>query len=677
MIKVPHMPAKDNSSRIIAAAIAVVLFFCCASELRAQSKALQKQAQRYEINAKRMGVDLNSEDALPRSREFLRIDSSYYVGWLFEGSYKFSHAADYLGFKNAAIPLERALNLIERDYPKELATHTADIQVYFPVYNYQLDYSRIAYALVSCYANTEEPEKVMSVLRRTLHWRFQRDLYMDAYNYLSWTTHRNRFYTSSKYSFLRNSIDANESLAMKYLDSGLHNIERNKKYNAPIFQPGYEVQDKMAVYHYKCILYSYAFNIDSADKYFGLMRDNGGLPHNNYANFRSVCGDFREAEKEYKVASGIDNGDKRLQEWAYYTSILNIYKAQPKQGIQLATDMIKGYGSTPGFGWYNIALSRALLYDGQVKESERYADKAAGFKELHIGTTLGQSHYDFSIQLLKLIQKERHFAMQRFEHRNWWYNPAVIGSMAQAGAERFLQQYLIINQFAQNPERDRVIYKLFSTESTVSWDEVWYLMKDFSTSFFVRRFEKELKENRRKPVDKYFRLFIARLKLSQGHYKEAKIMLQEVLKDPNTDPGYELLLTARCYQALAECAVKEKDPAAVQRWTNALYRIYPQLVPFTDLEMPMRLLVSGTDKETENRLRACNIRFSNDASVTARLAFRKKDNKYVAEYSVTDEKGAFIVPQQRFVYKNPEEGGVGLAYRLFGIGGNLPEAAKE
>src|SRR6202012_4768999 len=72
-----------------------------------------KMVQRMEIDAKRMGVNMNGDDALPRSREFKRIDSSYYVGWMFEGSYKYNHAADYLGFKNASVPLERSLNLIE------------------------------------------------------------------------------------------------------------------------------------------------------------------------------------------------------------------------------------------------------------------------------------------------------------------------------------------------------------------------------------------------------------------------------------------------------------------------------------------------------------------------------------------------------------------------------------
>src|ERR1700744_3813663 len=64
----------------------------------------RNQQKRYEIDAKRTGTDINSNDALPRSREFLRIDSTYYIGWMYEGMYKINHAADFLGYKNAIIP---------------------------------------------------------------------------------------------------------------------------------------------------------------------------------------------------------------------------------------------------------------------------------------------------------------------------------------------------------------------------------------------------------------------------------------------------------------------------------------------------------------------------------------------------------------------------------------------
>jgi tetratricopeptide (TPR) repeat protein len=465
---------------------------------------------------------------------------------------------------------------------------------------------------------------------------------------------------------------------MRYLDTSLRNIQKNRKYNEGLFQPGYEVADKMGVYHYKCILYSYDFNIDSAEKYYGLMRSNNGLPHNNYANFKSVCGNFREAEKEYQIASGIESGDKRLQEWAYYTSILHIGKGKTKDAVQLSDEMIKGFGSSPGFGWYNIALSRALTYDGQIAAAQKAVEKAAEFKEVHIGTTLGQSHYDFSIQLLKLIQKEQQIAMQKFEHRDWWYTPKVLGNMAQMTTERFMQQYLIINQFAQNPERDRVVYKLFSTESTVSWDEVWYLIKDFSSAFFVKRFERELKENKRKPINKYFKLFLARLKTKQGNYQDAKTLLNDIIQDPTMDEEYERLFIARCFQALAECADKEKDIVAKDKWTYQMFKTYPQLVPFAGLKVNLNLKVSGSDQAVMKAFRNCNFTFDKakaDAP-TAQITFLKKGTKQLIRYSLVDKKGRAIVPEQSFVYRNAEKAGIELAYRICGVGGNEPKDKK-
>jgi hypothetical protein len=658
---------------------AILLLLSCNNSI-AQTRVEQKAAQRYEIDAKRIGVSIESEDALPRSREFKRVDSTYYVGWMFEGAYKYNHAADYLGFKNATVPLERALNLIERDYKKELGTRTADLMVYFPTYKYQIDYTTIAYYLMNCYANMEEADKTFNLLRRVIKWNFQRDYQMDAYNYLGWTVHRNRYYTSAKYPFLKNSINENERLANAYLDSGLRRININKKLNAAIFQPGYEEMEKMTVYHYKSILYSYALKIDSAAYYYNLMRKSPIFPHNNYATFRSICGDFREAESEYEQAVTQDAGDKRLKEWAYYTSIIDIYKGLPKTAAEQMRDMIKGNGSTPGFGWYNIALARAMHYDGQIAEAERYANKAAEFKELHIGTTLSQSHYDFSVQLLKLIDKDAMWERKKFENRNWWYNPNVLMNMAQLLGEKYLQQFLIINQFAQNPERDRVIYKLFSTESTVSWDEIWYLIRDFSTRFFLDRFKKEAQTDDRKYINKYFKLFIARLEMKQGNYKEARKILEAIMRDPNTDGEYEKLFIARVYQAQAECAKERKDNTDYSRWVYLMYQLYPQLIPDAGLMMKMNLHTSGnTDKVVVDRLKDCNIGWAGAGSNTAEayVIFSGTGNKKRIEYYVLDQRGNYIVQKQGFNYQKPAEAGIALAYRLFNIGGKDANAKEE
>jgi hypothetical protein len=638
-------------------------------------------AQRYEIDAKRIGVDINSEDALPRSREFKRIDSTYYVGWLFEGAYKYNHAADYLGFKNAIIPLERAMALTERDYRRALATRTSNPIQYIPVYKIQIDYTLNALFLMNCYSNTEQPTKVIELMRRVLRWNFQRDYYMDAYNYLAWTVHRNRFYTSEKYPFLKNSIADNEKLANSYLDSGLAKIERDKYTNTTIFPVGYERMDKLGVYHYKTILYSYALNIDSAEYYYNLLRSSPIFPHNNYATFRSICGDFRTAESEYNKAIPQDAGDKRLKEWAYYSSIIDIYKALPKKGIEDMNEMIKASGSTPGFGWYNIALARCLLYDGQIEEANRFINKAAEFKELHIGTTLGQSHYDFSIQLLKLLNKEGEYEMKEFEHRNWWYNPSVLADMAQLKGEKYLQQFLIINQFAQNPERDMVIYKLFSTESTVSWDEIWFLIQDFSTRFFLDKFESEMRTDNRKYVHKYFEFFVARLQMKQGNYGEAKQMLDRILQEPNTDLEYEKLFIARVFQAEAECARQKDDKEAMNDWIYRIYTIYPQLLPYTGLVPNINLHVSGdVDKQVVDRLKDCNINWVNNSSIPspeAYLIFTTKGDKKSVQYYVLDKSGNYIVPRQTFSYRKTDETGVSLAYRLFNIGGKEPEKEAE
>ena len=645
------------------------LFIFCKAD--AQSLAQSKAPLRYEVDAKRLGVDVNSEDALPRSREFKRIDSTYYVGWMFEGVYKFNHSADYLGFKNASIPLERAINLMERDYRKELATRSSDLLTYFNVYKFHLDYTLTAYYLMNCYSNTEQPDKVYHLLRRILKWNFQRDFYMDAYNYLGWTVHRNRFYTSAKYPFLKNSIDANEKLALSYLDSGMRKIYRDMAVNSKIFQPGYERQDKISVYHYKSILYSYNFRIDSAAHYYNLMKQNGALPHNNFATFNLIRGNFREAEQHYSMEGANRQMDKRLQEWVYYLPMLDIYKGFPKTGIDLTKGMIMANGSTPGFGWYNIALARCMIYDGQTEEAGRYINKAAEFKELHIGTTLGQTHYDFSIQLLKLMQKLQQIEAQKFENKNWWYNPKVLGSLAQYTGEKYMQQFLIINQFSQNPERDRVIYKLFSTESTVGWDEIWYLIRDFSTGFFLDKFQKELKTDERQLIRKYFKYFIARLQMEKGNYDEANRMLNEVLLDNNLDAEYEKLLIARTLQAQAEIAEKKKDDRTYNDRVYRMYRNYPQLVPYSGLKMNMRLYINGdAPKDFIDRLKACNINWTENRSMPAAnayLNFTGTGDKKKVEYHVLDDQGKTIVEKQTLLYRKLDDA-IGLAYKLFNIG---------
>lgn len=626
--------------------------------------------KRYTIDAKRTGTDFNSNDALPRSREFIRTDSSYYVGWMYEGMYKANHAADFLGYKNAAIPLKKALDLLERDYARMLRVRTSDLMTYYPAYRFHVDYSVIAYNLMDCYNNTEQPQEAYNVIRRALRWNFQNEGYMQAYNYLAWTVHRNRFYTSARYRFLKNTIQENERLANSYLDSALRKIRRDNELNKAFF-PGYEAAAKLGVYHYKAILYSYALNIDSGARYYNLMKEHAGFSHNNYATFLSICGNFRQAEKEYELASLQDAGDKRLQEWAYYSSILNIYKALPEKGIQDMKDMIRAAGSTPGFGWYNIALARSCTYNGDIAESERYIKKAEEFKEVHIGTTLGQSHYDFSVNLVKLMNNIARLQQIKFENRGWWYTPSLLSKTVEESGSQSLLQYLIVNQFAMNPERDLVVYRLFSTESTVTWDEIWYLMRDFSTNFFYQRFASELKDDQRKLIHKYFKLFMARLEMKRGNYNHAQQLLYDILNNERTDMEYEKLFVARTYEALAVCAEHNKRTAEYNESLYSFYTSFPQLLPYSSVKPNLRLTVIGQpDNQVIERLKACNINWVSNRSVLApdvTLKFMSAGGKKTVTYFVQDKSGKEIVARDSYTYTKPEEAAVTLAYRLFNI----------
>ena len=157
----------------------------------------QNNAARYEIDAKRIGVNFYDKDALPRSREFIRLDSTYYVGWYYEGMYKYDRAADYLGYKNCIEPLKKSLFLFERNYNNNLKN-------IFAPGNYtmaQTDIMRLCNALYDSYSNMEEPDSAMWLLQRIQDWNTGND-FMEYHIKAAWTIHRNRFYLH-KYSFLK------------------------------------------------------------------------------------------------------------------------------------------------------------------------------------------------------------------------------------------------------------------------------------------------------------------------------------------------------------------------------------------------------------------------------------------------------------------------------------------
>ena len=174
------MPTKQIQSVFIycfSLAFAILFF----NKVGAQSR----EVLRYEIDAKRGGMTYTSRDALPRGREFKRLDSSYYVGWMFEGMYKFDHAADFIGFRVASDQLEKASILLEKDFKKQLRTRTSEVFEYIKMMNYHRDWDYISDALMQCYSNMDMPDKVWTLLQRCKRNDLQDEVYLDTYNYLA------------------------------------------------------------------------------------------------------------------------------------------------------------------------------------------------------------------------------------------------------------------------------------------------------------------------------------------------------------------------------------------------------------------------------------------------------------------------------------------------------------
>ena len=629
--------------------------------------------RRAEIDQAREGLWFFDKEALVKSKEFIRKDSSYYVGYLYEGAYKYFRAADLHGFKNAITPLNKALNLFLRDYGKKLKVKSSNLMAYVEAYKYHQDYSMIVSLLEESYRNIERPDLALNVLQDMARRNIQKDFYADPYNTIAWIYHRSRMHTSDKYAFLRSSIEENDKVALAYLDSSMRKYRKNYNLNTQIYPREFVEDDLFRVYHYKSLIYSYMMETDSAELYYQKMKAKSTFPNNNYATFRLTLGDIPTAEEYYKKAQTTDYTDKRIRESNYMLSLIDIYQGQPSQGITMLKEMIRAQGSTPGFGWHNIALSRAYYYDGLTEESGNAAFKASKFHELHIGTTWGQEQYDMGVTLLNYMNQDRAISATKFENRGWWYSFTDLLSLPGKILKKYTTGFVLANQVATNPEREQVTYRLFSSESITSFDEIWYLIRDFSPDFFIKKYEQFIKEDKRERIKKYFRYFLAKFLAGEGETARPLELLNEVLADPTLDPENEKLLIARVYEAFALIYDELENEAERDRYVLMFYETYPQLVPYSGLEMKFGLEVNGasdeTSKEIIEELKECNMSFEANAAWPKVIVEFRKNEKNLREvyYSVVSADGTPVVLPSAFIFNKSEGNGKKLAYRIFNI----------
>jgi hypothetical protein len=634
-----------------------------------------QETMRDRMLREKQGIDFQSEKAREKAKEFIRLDSNFYAGHMLEGAYMYFRASDRNGYARAIAPLEKAMNKIEKDYKWPLRTRTSDLFQFFQVYQYQQDYGFIAYFLEQAYQNNEQADKAMDVLRRVREKNMQMEFAVETYNTMAWLYHRNRVYDSGRFAFLKNSVKENNAAALRCLDSAAMKYRQDYYLNTRIFLPNFVEQQRYGIYHYKAILFAYDFQVDSAQHYYELMQDWNGFSNNNYANFKYVCGDFKTAEEFYGIAEQREDfTEKRTREFNYMRGMINIYKGEPAKADTLLDKVIAAQGSTPGFGWHSIGLARAQHYEGLTAESQDRLNKADEFAEMHIGTTWGEEQYNTAIGLYHYLNKLHEEREMLFEKNGFWtwMNPFNWLAKLRLDYTIYLLKVNVASLLANNPERADVIYPLFSSENLLSFDEVWFAISGFSNEYFITYYKKRLETDKRPKVQKYFRYMIARLLVQEGDEEEALKYFYEVLSDKELDKEYEKLLVARCYEGLSMAHDELDHSDSATYYGRELYRLYPQLLPYSEVEVEFRVKFSGdmTDpqfKTISEDFEACDIEITEDATAPLiEIEFKTNGKNKEIHYRVSDANNEAII-SDAMVIKQTEDTGALLAYRIFGI----------
>lgn len=639
------------------------------SMLLAWGASAQNDNIRRQLDSEREGSFLDDK-TLDKARSFIRRDSTYYLGYLLEGAYLFFRANDQLGFTKAITPLKKAMDKIEHDYDPLLRTRTNNFAVYNANYRYHFDYGLITYFLGRCYQNVELQDKAMEVLYHIRDRNFQVEVNMDSYNTMAWIFHRNRVYTSSRFSFLKNSVRENVNAANRYLDSALMKIRNDFPVNNGLYDPNFLNRQYLSTFHYKAMIYDYLLDIDSANYYYDILIQNQAYSSNNYAEFRLAMGDFENAELFFKEAEEREGSiEKTTKEYFYMRGTLALYRGHPEEADTLLANVLQQQGSTPGYGWHCIGLARAQHYEGLTAESQDRTNKAARFQELHIGTTWGQEQYNLAVESLNYLNQLQFQKEYWFEHNEWyfWLNPVNWYRWVKYTLEARHHKMVLASLVAENPERSQVIYSIFSPENLMTFDEVWSVIDGFGNEYFIDEYTRKLGTDKRPAVKKYIRYFLGKLYLAEGKNAEAKRYFNEVLNDPDMGDPYQTMLTARTLEGLALASSGSDRAGYIQQ----MYTRYPQLVPFTDLTMEFRLKGESATSDQEtilDDLRDCSIHFADDQTLPlVTVSFSPQGDALDVHYRVDFAENILQEGTLRIQKSEIGIGGKLLAYRLFGI----------
>ncbi|RMF56273.1 MAG: hypothetical protein D6748_13880, partial [Calditrichaeota bacterium] len=181
-------------------------------------------------------------------------------------------------------------------------------------------------------------------------------------------------------------------------------------------------------------------------------------------------------------------------------------------------------------------------------------------------------------------------------------------------------------------------------------------------------------EDPRDNLKRYYDYFLGLLNKEAGKKDFAYDKLAAILTDPRLDKEYEKLLIARIHENCAKIAREKGWQPQLAFHLNELYRIYPQLIPFSQLEMGFRLSLSPELEKSESddvhrtlkQLKSCYINWNppEDLNYPEVMLHLEQGNRLVYQVKMNRE----VVVQGAVDVTQPDAGKI-LAYRLFKVPG--------
>ncbi len=645
--------------------ITIVLF--SVSNTYAQGSA------RSSMDEERNFVELESEEAYDFSKTLLKQDSSYYLGWLYLGAYLHKRAADITGYQKSVEPLLRAKHLLEKDYSKELSTRATNVDAFFRNFSRYQDYNYLTYFLRSAYSVLDRPDSSFWMADEYQKFNFQKDLayFNGPFLAKAWTVYRYRNHTSKEYKFLKKGLAENMDFVYKLMDSSERRISANIKLNNSILPYFGNEADITSYYHFESIVYAYDKEFAKAEKAYTEMEEFGIFPYNNYALLKMSEGLFEEAFENFDFLKKIEPYEKMLEEWLYYQGLLNTYRSHNKESILQISNWIKKVGSTPGYGWYNIALARSLLYQGDLESATIRLQKAKLFTEYHIGTTLGKEGYEQAIEFLDVMLDSYKLKALQFENPRWYFSLKQIGKYISHRWKLLLKRWKLLNKIANFSDREKILYDLFSGESTTGWYETLYTLKTYSQRYSIDYYTNLINQKETpEPLLPYYHYALSLLHAESGDKKDAINELNISKSISKKETEFSSLLSFLILDQETELGALENNDAV-----KDMYTLYPSLLPYTERTMRFYLTVIGEPtplvEKCLNRMKKCRVDFVENKNgddiprVTLSPLVQGSDEFMVVDVT---QKGEKLMETYKLSLQE-EADGVKLAYALFDIFG--------